>query len=106
MKRILFIVALLGVSFGVSAQTWTLEQCIRHALENNLSIRQGELSVQQSEIELNSAQNRRLPGLSASVSESFSGATDRSEQLLSVNLYDTGSFFSIFNLNLPWVIVR
>ena len=96
MKRILFIAALLGVSFGVSAQTWTLEQCIRHALENNLSIRQGELSVQQSEIELNSAQNRRLPGLSASVSESFSAG----RSLLGNNTYATNTNSTSSNLHI------
>ena len=96
MKRILFIAALLGVSFGVSAQTWTLDQCIRHALENNLSIRQGELSVQQSEIELNSAQNRRLPGLSASVSESFSAG----RSLLGNNTYATNTNSTSSNLHI------
>ena len=96
MKRILFIAALLGVSLGMSAQTWTLEQCIRHALENNLSIRQGELSVQQSEIELNSAQNRRLPGLSASVSESFSAG----RSLLGNNTYATNTNSTSSNLHI------
>ena len=96
MKRILFIAALLGISLGASAQTWTLEQCIRHALENNLSIRQGELSVQQSEIELNSAQNRRLPGLSASVSESFSAG----RSLLGNNTYATNTNSTSSNLHI------
>ena len=96
MKRILFIAALLGISLGLSAQTWTLEQCIRHALENNLSIRQGELSVQQSEIELNSAQNRRLPGLSASVSESFSAG----RSLLGNNTYATNTNSTSSNLHI------
>ena len=96
MKRILFIAALLGISLGVSAQTWTLEQCIRHALENNLSIRQGELSVQQSEIELNTAQNRRLPGVSASVSESFSAG----RSLLGNNTYATNTNSTSSNLHI------
>ena len=96
MKRILFIAALLGISLGASAQTWTLDQCIRHALENNLSIRQGELSVQQSEIELNSAQNRRLPGLSASVSESFSAG----RSLLGNNTYATNTNSTSSNLHI------
>lgn len=96
MKRILFIAALLGISLGASAQTWTLEQCIRHALENNLSIRQGELSVQQSEIELNTAQNRRLPGVSASVSESFSAG----RSLLGNNTYATNTNSTSSNLHI------
>ncbi len=48
---------------------WTLTDCIDHALKNNLSIRQSEISVQQREIELSTAKSRMLPSANASASE-------------------------------------
>ena len=58
---------------SVDAQTpWTLRECIRYALEHNITIQQRQISVQQSEIELNTAENSRLPGVSSGVSQNFS----------------------------------
>lgn len=57
---------------AIVLQSWSLGECIDYALEHNLSVRQGELGVQQKEISLNTAKNRRLPGLAASASENFS----------------------------------
>ena len=44
-------------------QPWTLEECINYALAHNLSVQQSALQVQQREIDLNTAQNSRLPGV-------------------------------------------
>ena len=95
MRRILIVCALLGAGLGAWAQPWTLPQCIRHALENNLTIRQGEISVRQSEIELNTARNRRLPGVSAGASESFSAG----RSLLGNNTYATNTNSTSTNFN-------
>ena len=64
----------LGIAAGAQAQerAWTLAQCIEHALENNLSIKQSELNVEQKEISLNTAENSRLPGVSGSAGQNFS----------------------------------
>ena len=51
---------------------WSLQDCIQYALDNNIQVRQSELAVQQREIDLNSALNARLPGVSASGSQNFS----------------------------------
>ena len=51
---------------------WSLSDCIQYALEHNISIQQSANSVQQKEIELNTARGRRLPGVSAGVSQNFS----------------------------------
>ena len=68
--------ALAGILLGgasSSAQTpWTLRECIRYALEHNITIQQGQVAVQQNEVELNTAVNSRLPGVSSSVSQNFS----------------------------------
>ncbi len=75
MKRILTLAAisLAGVlSAAAQSSPWSLEDCISYALEHNLSVQQTALSVQQKEIELNTARSRRLPGVSASASQNFS----------------------------------
>ncbi len=84
MRRIFIIFSLaLGTEIGLSAQIvpsasdapadpWTLTDCIDHALKHNLTVRQGEISVQQREIELSTQKMRMLPGISASASENFS----------------------------------
>jgi outer membrane protein len=82
MKKIILIVAAVTLASVAVAQVqqqperlpqkWTLRQCIDYAVENNIEIRQTALNVENAEIELNSAQNSRLPNLNASVGESFS----------------------------------
>ena len=63
-----------GLASGAQAQerVWTLPQCIDYALENNLSVRQSGLNVEQKEISLNSAENDRLPDVSGSAGQNFS----------------------------------
>ena len=78
---------LLGGCLAAGAQPWTLEQCIRHALDHNLTVKQNRIAVSQSEIELNTAENRRLPGVSASASESVSAG----RSLLGNNTYATNT---------------
>ena len=75
MKRIYSLIALGLVTVGLSAQggrPWTLQDCIEHALENNISLKQQEIQVMQQEIQLNTSRNSRLPDVSASASENFS----------------------------------
>ena len=74
MKRFLIIAACLGAGVAAQAQQgpWSLSQCIDYALEHNLSVQQSALAVEQREVDLSTAKGRRLPGLSASASESIS----------------------------------
>ncbi len=51
---------------------WSLKQCIEYALEHNISIKQYQKSVENSEIQLSTARNARLPNLNASAHQSFS----------------------------------
>jgi outer membrane protein len=63
----------LALAASASAQEkWTLRQCIDYAVENNIEIRQTELQVENAEIALNTAQNSRLPNLSAGAGQNFS----------------------------------
>ena len=72
-KSVILSALVLACVQGVAQpKVWTLDECIDHALEHNINVRQSSLNVQQKEIDLNTAQGRRLPGLSASGSESLS----------------------------------
>ncbi|MBR4826505.1 MAG: TolC family protein [Bacteroidales bacterium] len=51
---------------------WSLKDCVDYALEHNLTVKQSSLTVEQREVDLNTAQSRRLPGVNASASENFS----------------------------------
>ena len=49
---------------------WTLQECLDWALENSLTVKQGELNLAQQEIQTNTAKNSWLPTVSASANES------------------------------------
>lgn len=51
---------------------WTLRRCIDYALENNITVKQQDVTRQQREIELSTARNSRLPDLNASASQNWS----------------------------------
>jgi outer membrane protein len=73
MKRYLFIttLTLLLCSNAYAQKRWTLQECIHYAIENNIEIKQQLLNVENSEIELNSSRNSRLPNLNAGASQSL-----------------------------------
>ena len=74
MKKIVILIAALACGLNARAQQapWSLSDCINYALEHNLTVQQSALTVEQREVELNTAQSRRLPAFSASASESLS----------------------------------
>ena len=53
------------------AQGWTLKQCIYHALDNNISIKQCELNVRSAEENLLQSKAGTLPILNANLSHSY-----------------------------------
>lgn len=69
---ILAAVLLVGGTARAQESPWSLADCIRHALDHNLTVQQSALTVEQREVELSTAQARRLPSLSASASENLS----------------------------------
>lgn len=56
----------------VAGGPWSLKDCIQYALDNNISIKQSEITVEQRDVDLSTAKGRRLPGVSANGSESLS----------------------------------
>ena len=57
--------------FCFSQQNWTLEDCLKHALEHNLSIKQAELNATLSKNKLAESKLDLLPSLSSSLSHSI-----------------------------------
>ena len=75
-KIILFIITCSAVAFNLSAQQqWTLEDCINHAIQHNLTIQSTELSTESQKIRLEQAKNQRLPSLDANMGSSLNFGT-------------------------------
>ena len=75
MYRIIYTLAFLMAVLGVSAQQqreWTLRECVDYALENNITVKQRDVTRRQGEVELSTAKNRRLPDLNGSASQNWS----------------------------------
>ncbi len=73
MKSVHFILILFIASVASFAQEkkWTLKECIYHAIQNNITIKQSELDLQTSAIVKKDAIGNFLPNVSASTSHSW-----------------------------------
>lgn len=56
---------------GDGGGLWTLQQCIDHAVANNITVKRQQQVVENEKISLNTSRNSRLPGVNASASQSF-----------------------------------
>jgi len=65
MNRILAIccIVVLSVSTNTAQDIWNLERCINHAIQNNIEIQQGRLSIEQANINHKVASHSRYPNL-------------------------------------------
>jgi outer membrane protein len=99
MKTKLSITVLIFVlcSFTNYAQTeqWTLEECISYAREHNIAIKQLELQKKNSEINLNTAQNSRLPDLNSSMGQNWNFGRTQTQTGLYENQSQSNTNLSI-----------
>lgn len=69
-----FVLAIL-LGFGISAQAqtkqWTLEECVRYALDNNITIKLSELDVKNADIDKKDAFGNYLPSANGNASHSW-----------------------------------
>lgn len=73
MKKLSIVVSLVFIALFSSGQKrWTLEDCLNHAQQNNLDIKQAVLNVESSKKYLFQSKANLLPNLNSSVSESRS----------------------------------
>lgn len=61
----------LGLSGNAQSKKWTLEECVRYALENNISIKLSELDVKNAAIDKRGALGSYLPSVNGNASHSW-----------------------------------
>ncbi|MDR3261262.1 MAG: TolC family protein, partial [Tannerella sp.] len=59
------------IQSGAQTKQWTLEECIRHAIDNNIELKQRVQEQAAREIERNTSQNSWLPNLNAGVGQNL-----------------------------------
>lgn len=70
MKRFALILILAG-SLHSHAREWSLDECISYAIENNLTVKAGEISQKEAEQRVISAKDAVLPQISGQLSQSW-----------------------------------
>ncbi len=69
---ILFVfIVLFSLSIQAQTKKWTLEECVRYAIDNNISIKQSELDTKSADIDKKGAMGTFLPSLNANASHSW-----------------------------------
>ena len=70
LKTKIALVAALFISLaGFSQKQWTLKECVNHALENNITIKQNKLSIQLAEKDVEISKGNFLPDINGSASQ-------------------------------------
>lgn len=64
-------IVLFGLSAHAQSKKWTLEECIKYAIQNNISIKQTELDTKTAKIDRKGAVGNFLPSLNANASHSW-----------------------------------
>ena len=104
MKKIaLSVIGIMMLSNSLWAQkTWTLEDCINYAMENNLTIRSAHLSTQSAEEDVKGSKGALLPTLSASSTHSvgYSPWTKSTDGAKVSKSYYNGSY----GINAHWTL--
>lgn len=70
MKKIIFLACFLFIGIYSQAQEmrWTLQECVAYALENNISVKQSELDLESAAIDRSDAIGNFIPSLSSQMS--------------------------------------
>ena len=87
-------VLVLGMTAGNAVygqEIWSLQQCIDYALENNIQIRQQDLTVRHQQNQLSQAQSDRLPNLNGQIGNNYNFGRSLTYQ----NTYENTNSMSI-----------
>ena len=66
-----FIIMLLSLSIQAQTKKWTLEECVKYAIDNNISIKQTELDSRTADIDKKGAIGNFIPSLNSNASHSW-----------------------------------
>ena len=101
MKTKFVVLALLTSTLGFSQKTWTLKECVDHALENNITIKQNRINVQLAEKDVAIAKGEFLPDLNGSSGANYRSGLSQSQD---GTLKNTQNFSSSFDLSSRGII--
>jgi len=105
-RKLFFIYSLLIASQGMinsQQKTWTLEECIKYAIENNIQIKQQDIQTEYQKNTLDLSKLKLLPSLNGSASHnySFGRALDQTTyQYTEHQTVQSNNFYLGGNLNL------
>lgn len=88
-KKSYFLLAIGLVVFNLNffaQDLWSLEECINHAYEHNLTIKQSQLDVLSADVDLSQSKLNLIPSLNAGLTERYNWGRNLDPQ---TNLYDT-----------------
>lgn len=68
MKNIFVLAFAFAVTFGFAQKKWSLQDCVTHALENNITVKQSENTILINEQDVSAAKGNFLPSVSANLS--------------------------------------
>lgn len=71
MKYIYTALFLIGTLSSFAQKKWTLKECVDHALEHNISVKQSTLDIDLAKQDVINAKGNFMPSLSASASQNF-----------------------------------
>ena len=108
MKKNLFLsisaLYLLSIGVNVTAQTtpeqWSLEECIRYAIEHNIDLKQKEQAQESRKVDLHTSKFSWLPDLNATVGQNFDFGRSPSKSGVIVDQNSANTSASI-QLNMP-----
>lgn len=109
-QRTLFFIGILSASCSCFAQkTWTLDDCLKYALEKNIQLRQNILSMKTSEVEVKNAKAALFPSLSFTTGHNLinrpyqqnSNTVSGTEIISSSN---TNTYNGNYSLNAQWTL--
>lgn len=69
MKQLLLSFCFLGAFISSAQKQWTLQECITHALENNISVKQSQNNLLTNDQDIIAAKGNFLPALGANTSQ-------------------------------------
>ncbi len=71
-KASILFAVLLGISVQAQSKKWTLSECVEHALNNNITIKQATLDLEDAQIDRSDAIGGLLPSLNANANNNWS----------------------------------
>ena len=91
LNSVLLLAALFITTQQLAQDTWSLEKCVRHALDASIDVNRSEIGIEQAKINLSQAKQSRLPSLNANtgVNWNFGRTVDPT-----TNLFVQETFFS------------